>query len=170
MAQWLQVMLSSSSSSLFLRLDRLAPSLENFPGCIHSWPPEKSQYQTMWGSLFQRQNKSQPLKREGSITLNGKNTCHCRNTLHMSKNRVPAGNSLGRILGAPWEPPPFGHCYRHCFSVTWPWRAAQRGHSVVTALIVRWHMELQSPTKELPDGPCLGPFCSFCGPGRWPLA
>ena len=135
---------------------------------IHG-PQRSLHYLTMWGSLFLRQNKSQPLEWEGSITLNRKDTFQYRNTLHVSKNRVPTGNSLGKLLESPWEAPLFGHCCRHCLSILWPWRAAQRRHAEASVLIARWHM-VSSPTKKLPDCPCLGQFCHFCGTGRWPLA
>lgn len=87
----------------------------------------------------------------------------------MSKNRVPVGDCSGRFLGSPQEPPPFGHCCSRHLSVIWPWRAAQKGCSEATVLIVRWHMELQSPAKGLPDCPRLSWVCGFCRPGRWPL-
>lgn len=111
---------------------------------IHG-PQRSLSYLTMWGSIFQRQNKSQPLKWEGPITLNRKDTFQYRNTLHVSKNWVPAGNSLGKLLGSPWEAPPFGHCCRHCLSILGPWRAAQRRHSEATVLIARQHMLVPQP-------------------------
>lgn len=161
----------SSSPSLLLRSEKWPQTLRIFQPevYIHSQHPEKSRYLTIWVFLLPKTKLTPTTKTRGIITLNRKDSCYYRNTLHTNKHRVPAADSLGRLLGSPWEPPLFEHCCRLCFSVLWPWRAARKS-SVATSLIVRWYMELQSLSKELPNCPCLAQFCFFCRTGRWPLA
>ena len=167
MGRWLQA-ISLLPLSLFLRLNRLAHKPREFSRLYPFMAPREVFTIWLWGVLFSK-GKIDPNHSNERDPLLWKDTFQYRNTLHVSKNWVPAGNSLGKLLESPWEAPPFGHCCRHCLSTLWPWRAAQRRHSEATVLIARRHM-VSSPTKKLPDCPCLGQFCHFCGTGRWPLA
>lgn len=142
MVPWLDVMWSLSSSSLFQDWRDLSTNLENFPArsLYPLMVPRDISSSNHVGFSSAKETKlisKLTTNTRGTIPLQRKDTCYYRNTLYMNKNRVPAGDSLGRLLGSPREAPPFEPCRRHCLSVLWPWRAAQPRRSVATVLIVR---------------------------------
>lgn len=85
------------------KIRKMTTNLEIFQpeAYIHVRHPEKSQYLTVWVFLWPKTKLTPTTKTRGIMTLNRKDSCYYRNTLHTNKRRVPAGDSLGRLLGSP---------------------------------------------------------------------